>query len=108
MQVFALRGPEASTELSMLAALQALTPQSLPLLPALLAPPAPVPAAPQQQPQPRAGAALGACTASDVQAAIAEVAQRFSLNAEQGAALQAMLPWFLPGSQVWLHFDGLL
>lgn len=104
-QVFALRGPDASTELSMLAALQALTPQSLPLLPALLLPPrAPAAAGSQQLPP---AAAPGACVApeavvgpADVQAAVAEVVQRFSLNVEQAAALQAMQPWFLPGMQV--------
>lgn len=96
-QVYALQGPDAATELAMLATLQHVTVQSLPILPALMrhAGTSVAPAALTEHQQECGGSII----VEGVDAAVGEAVDRFSLNAEQAAVLSALKPWFLQGSK---------
>ncbi len=102
-QVYALRGPEATTELAMISALQSLKAVKLPLLPSLLQPPdTDQHAASSSMHDEPASSSQGSELQSEVACAVRHVVLQFSLNAEQAAVLQAMQPWFLSGSKVHL------
>ncbi|KAK9809918.1 hypothetical protein WJX72_001732 [[Myrmecia] bisecta] len=89
---FAIHGPDASLELSIVAALQDLHPSSLPVLPALLGS-SPAPA----DPRPPVEEGQGSATDNqELSAAVAEVAQQFGLNPEQAAVVQQTDAWFQP------------
>ncbi|KAK9844143.1 hypothetical protein WJX81_005799 [Elliptochloris bilobata] len=97
--VCALHGPEAASELAMLAVLRSAALRRLPLLPALLRP---LPARSLE------GGAEGCCVGDGiagndeaagsqggaVEAAAGKVTQRFGLNADQAAVVRSTVPWF--------------
>ena len=79
--LFAIRGPEAATELAMLGALASLCTDTLPVLPLLHRPEATA-----------SGAAIAVLP--DVADDARQVAEQFRLNKEQEEALQSTGAWF--------------
>ena len=109
-QVFALHGPEASTELTMIFALQSLCTTKLPIMPALLQP---ITTDQSALSSPAEDDSTASCQndglESIVTSAVLKITEQFGLNTEQAAVLQAMQPWFLPNSKVCLNCNtGLL
>ena len=101
-QVYALHGPDATTELAMISTLRSLKALKLPLLPALLQPNSGTDehAAASAAPDEAASCSEACDLQSAVVSAVHTIVQQFGLNTEQAAVLRAMQPWFLPGSKV--------
>ncbi|BDA40874.1 Protein ZGRF1 [Coccomyxa sp. Obi] len=99
-QVFALHGPEASTELAMIFTLQTLSTTKLPIMSALLQP---ITTDQSATSSPVGDDSTASCQIdgpeSRVTSAVLKIIEQFGLNAEQATVLRAMQPWFLPSSK---------